>query len=281
MNFKLKSSLFIIVLILFVSTDFLTSQVIKVDTITVKKSKTIRILKMNTIPKFILGISGYYNSGNLELSANNGGFSRNDFKVGKKYGARNGMGISLIGKLPLDKKGRFWLDGISSYNYFLSNLIANNTEEGDIRYHVFSGGIGAEYNFTPANKVKYFIGVNSLFSFISGNAKIIEPDPADTNININYNVKINSNFRIGYSAFIGLEYAFDRNVGINAGLKFTHANLLLKKTTSSTSIYETELNDQSVVPSQLYSGWKQFAFSSVFAGFSYYFGVKERKYKLP
>lgn len=281
MNKRIKTLTIVIVLILFAKIDFVNSQTIKVDTITIKKTRIIRIAKLLTVPKFILQVSGYYNSGSMELSANNGGFSLGSFVQGKKYGARNGIGASITGKLPLDKKGRFWLDGIASYNYFLSNLIADNTEEGKVYYNVFSGGIGAEYNFTAAHKVKYYIGVIPQFSTISGKATLNERDVNDTTKINPYDVKIKSSFRIGYSVFIGLDYAFDKNVGLNFGFKFTHTNLLLKKSTTPPSKFETELNDYSASPGTLYAGWKQFAYSSIFAGISYYFSVKEKKYKLP
>src|SRR5438552_3232866 len=100
------------------------AQEIRVDTIKVNKTRIIRIVRLWTVPKFILQLSGNYNSGALELSEHNGGFSRSDFQLGKSYCARNGYGISLIGKIPLHKKGRFWLDVISSFNRFQSNLIA-------------------------------------------------------------------------------------------------------------------------------------------------------------
>ena len=250
------------------------AQEIRVDTIKVNKTRIIRIVRLWTVPKFILQLSGNYNSGALELSEHNGGFSRSDFQLGKSYCARNGYGISLIGKIPLHKKGRFWLDVISSFNRFQSNLIATNTEQGKVAYNVFSGGVGLDYNFTPTHRVKYFLGVNTLFSAISGKAELVTPDSTTR-----YNVKINSGFRIGYSVFVGFEYAFDKNVGMNLGIKFTHANLLLKKTSALIDSSQTGLNDDGIM--QIYSGWKQFAYASVFGGFSYYFGVREKRYKLP
>jgi opacity protein-like surface antigen len=137
-----------------------------------------------------------------------------------------------------------------------------------------------DYNFTPAYKVKYFLGANVLASVITGNASL----PYDITVHdpIRFQeIKISSAFRLGYSVFAGLEYAFEKNVGLNAGFKFTHANLLLKKTTVPSSDFETELNDNSTDPPILYGGWKQFAYSSIFAGVSFYFGVKEKRYKLP
>lgn len=94
----------------------------------------------------------------MELSEHNGGFSRTDFQLGKSFGARNGYGISLIGKIPLHKKGHFWLDIISSFNRFQSDLISKNNDQGKVAYNVFSGGVGIDYNFTPTHRVKYFLG---------------------------------------------------------------------------------------------------------------------------
>jgi opacity protein-like surface antigen len=133
--------------------------------------------------------------------------------------------------------------------------------------------------FTPTNRVKYFIGGNIVTSLITGKL-FVPPDFTNPNGPAK-EVKINGAFRIGYSVFAGLEYAFEKNFGINFGFKFTHSNLFLKKTTEPTNDNETPLNDDSSELPVLYGGWKQFAFASAFAGFSYYFGVKEKRYKLP
>jgi opacity protein-like surface antigen len=278
MNGNLKSILIVALLVLAAGAHEVSSQVIKVDTITVNKTRTIRLVSVYSVPKFILQFSASYNSGALELSGHNGGFSRADFDGGRTFGARNGFGFALTGKLPLNKKGQFWVDAMGSFNRFQSNLIAKNTEEGKVYYNVFSGGLGAEYNFTPYHKVKYFVGLSTLFSVVQGKANLVDKTPTDTT---NFDVKIKPSFRIGYTAFIGLEFEFQKNFGVNAGLRFTHVNLLLKKSTEPAVKTERELNDESLKPAVLYSGWKQFAYSSVFAGFSYYFGLKKTRYKLP
>ncbi|MGH2575064.1 MAG: hypothetical protein ACRDFC_05115 [Ignavibacteria bacterium] len=254
----------------------INAQEIRVDTITLTKTRTIRIATVRSVPTFIIQLSGGYNSGALELSQHNGEFSKSDFIAGKSYGARMGYGVSLTGKIRLHKKGIFWLDVITSYNRFQSG---NTADSGKISYNVFSGGLGAEINFTSYHRVKYFVGANVLYSAISGEAELVRPFE---NIDIELlNVKIKSANRIGYSVFIGLDYAFTNNFGFNLGYKFTHANLLLKNSTPVTRNSETEINDDSTEPRQLYTGWKQFAYSSLFAGISYYFGVKEGRYKLP
>ena len=257
-----------------------TSITIKYDTVKVVKKKSIRIIIVRSVPKFILQLSGSFSFGALELQGHNGGFSLHDVVSGKNYGARNGYGVNLSGKIPLHKKGHFWIDISAGFTRFQSNLITNNTKEGKVAYNDFSGGAGLDYFFTPADKVKYFLGAEFLGSYIFG--KLLIPyDITDPNYGKSREVKIKGAFRLGYCVFAGLEYAFEKNFGVNLGVKFTHANLLLKKSTAPTSDSEFDLNDDSSEPPVLYGGWKQFAFTTVFAGFSYYFGVKENRYKLP
>lgn len=260
--------------LLFVICNLSNAQEIRIDTIKTNKTRTIRIATLKSVPKFILQLSGSWNSGAMELSEHNGGFNSSDFKLGKSFGARNGYGITLMGKLPLHKKGHFWIDALASYNRFQSDLIASSPGEGRISYNVFSWGAGMDYNFTPADRVKYFLGGSTLFSLISGSGDLLGTDTTTK-----YHVNIKSSFRIGYTVFAGLEYALDKSFGLNVGVKFSHINLLLKKSTVPADSSETVLNDAS--STSFYSGWKQFAYASVFGGISYYFGVKERRYKLP
>lgn len=259
-----------------------TSYTIKVDTIKIQKTKTITIVKVRTVPKFILHFNGGLNTGAMELTSHNGGFSRDNFIIGRSFGARNGFGFSLVGKLPLNKKGNFWLDIITGFDRFQSDIFAKNTEEGKVSYNSINGGVGLEYNIPPSHKVKYYFGANPLISLISGKAEIINPD------NNRVDIKIKNSLRIGYQAFLGIEYAFEKNFGVNIGIKFTHANLLMKKTelpeqdeTLATPTTTVGLNDDASFEPIEFAGWKQFAYFNLNAGFSYFFGVKEKRYKLP
>jgi hypothetical protein len=277
----MKKGFCLILIFLFVSfllsVNFSYAQEIKVDTIKTSSTRTITIVTIRTLPKFILQFNASYLSGSMELSAHNGGFSSDDFIKGKSFCARNGIGFNLSGKIPLSKIGNFWLDITGNYNRFISNLIANNTASGKVSYNVFGGGVGLDYMFIPTHKVKYFFGVNSLFNVINGNATLINTDAFGSMQTIN----IKSGFRIGYSVFTGFEISFQKNFGINFGIKYSHLNLLLKSTSPVNVNSETDLNDNAIVPPQVFSGWKQFAYSSFFGGFSYYFGVKELRYKIP
>jgi len=252
---------------------------IKYDTIYTPKKVKIKIVKVLTVPKFILHFNASYNSGSMELSGHNGGFSKQDFVLGKSFCARHGFGFNFVGKIPLSKKGSIWLDIIAGFDRFQSNLFATNTDEGKVYYNSISGGAGIEYNFTPTHKMKYYLGFNPLVSLISGKAiGLINPD------NNRIDVSVKTSVRIGYSAFIGFEYEIEKEIGINAGLKFTHANLLLKK--SEEGVQESginsriPLNDDAVEDIQ-FAGWKQFAYFSGSVGLSYFFGVKQRRYKVP
>ncbi len=275
-----KISAFLIAFIfLFSARMILAQDEIHVDTIIVHKTKTIRVVSVMTVPKFILQLSASYNSGALELTSHNGGFNPTDLTDGKNYGARNGFGANLTGKIPLNKKGHLWLDVVGGFARFQSDLFAQNSQQGKVYYNSFSGGAGIEYNFTSYHRVKYYFGANPLVSVISGKITLI--DPAS---NIQTNITVKSSVRVGYSVFMGLEYAFEKNIGMNAGLRFTHANLLLKKTEfSGSNPTEIGLNDNavSVDSNRQFGGWRQFAYISAYAGISYFFGVKVNRYKLP
>lgn len=80
--FKIFSVLLLLMLCLNVKAQD-TTYIIKVDTIKTEKSRILTIVKSMTVPKFIIHFNGGFNSGAMELTSHNGGFSRNDFLTGK------------------------------------------------------------------------------------------------------------------------------------------------------------------------------------------------------
>jgi hypothetical protein len=258
---------------------------IRIDTIRTPKTKRITIVTVRTAPKFILQLTGGMNMGSMETTNPNGIFSRNDFIEGKNYGVRYGFGFALTGKLPLGKPARFWLNAMTGYDQFKSTMFSNNTTEGHVSYNSVNFGFGTEYNLTPTHKVKYYLGLTSMFSFISGESKLER-----TQENNVIDVNILSSFRMGYSAFVGFDYSLSKDVGLSFALKFNHANLLLKDTNpdeqaaEGSTLYEAHLNDYPTPEESdpvLFAGWKQFAYFSARIGISYFFGVKQIRYKLP
>ncbi|HRJ85785.1 MAG TPA: hypothetical protein PK753_08940, partial [Ignavibacteria bacterium] len=218
-------------------------------------------------------LSFNYNIGHLDLAANeNTSFNKNDFIAGSNFGTRYGFGAALTGKIALHKEGNVRLNVTAGYNRFMSNFVISESPEGKVSYNVFSGGIGIENNFTPAKKFKPYIGFELVASMIGGNA-VLATDSTD------FNLKIKNSVRFGATFNMGFEYAFNNKVGLNLGYKITHANIIGKQSKISSVITETTLNDDKVTSGEVvpYGGWKQFLYSSFYAGINFYFGMKNKK----
>ena len=110
-----------------------------------------------------------------------------------------------------------------------------------VSYNVFSWGLGIENCFTPDRRFKPYIGFELLGSLIGGNATI-NTDTASLSL------KIKNSFRFGAAINFGFEYAITRSFGLNLGIKFTNANLLLKESKTSSNPGEIYLNDKTVTP---------------------------------
>jgi hypothetical protein len=232
-------------------------------------------LTVRNAPVMTLQFTMDYDYGVFELSANdNGDLNADEFIAGKNFGVRHGIGANLIAKYPLHKSGNIRLTSALMYNRFTSkfNKVLVNVKEQDfVKYDVYSLAIGIEDNFNPGLKIRAFTGIGFVSSIISGNARISSNDAVT-------DYSINPAFRLGLNIYSGFEYLLTKNMGLSFGLKFTHANLWLKKSDISENPGELNLNDQKVYNSQLFSGYRQFAWGSFEVGFNYYLGVKEKEY---
>ena len=269
-----------IILLLVISTAVLHSQdgntkVTSKDTAynSIATTKILNMLKSGKAPKVTLQLSFNYNIGHLDLAANeNTYFRKEDFVSGANFGTRYGYGASLTGKISLHKAGNVRLNVTAGYNRFLSNFVISESPEGKVNYNVFSGGLGIENNFTPQKKFKPYIGFELVASMINGKATLAT-DSAD------FELKIKNSMRFGVTINLGFEYAFNNKVGMNLGYKLTHANIIGKKSQVPTTLTETYLNDDKVTTGEIvpYGGWKQFLYSSFYAGVNFYFGMKNKK----
>lgn len=236
-----------------------------------------KILKMTvrSAPALTFQFSGSYNYGVYELSGNdNGDISSEELVHGENFGVRHGTGLSAVLKIPLHKEGNIRLNISGNYNYFSSEFSKINTgsyENSFAKYNVFSGGVGFENNFTPNCRFKTLVGVGLIASVISGKARIIDPAT-------NLNVSIKPAFRMGVSITSGFEYLLTDDFGFNCGLKFTHANLWFKSSKQSSDPNYIYLDDQRVSPRFPFSGFKQFAWGSFYAGVNIFFGVEKKQY---
>lgn len=250
-------------------------------------SSTVRAVKANSskpsyikmtvrnAPALTLQFSGGYNFGVFELAGNNNGdFNPKEFAVGENFGVRHGVGGNLTMKIPLHERGNLRLDVSALYNCFSSKFSKANTGTSPndyVQYRVYSGEIGLENNFTPNYKFKTLVGAGIVGSVISGNATLIDLSGIK-------NLTIIPAFRLGVSLYSGVEYAMSNKLGLNFGFKFTHANLWFKQTKESSDPNKIYLNDQREVPRPQYSGFKQFAWGSFYAGVNVYFGVTPKEY---
>ncbi|HEY3251958.1 MAG TPA: hypothetical protein VGK25_12675 [Ignavibacteria bacterium] len=239
-----------------------------------KKQVRLRLTLRNS-PSITLEANVMYNYGVYELSGNyNGDFNPEQFIDGENFGVRHGIGGIITAKIPVHEKGNLRANFSISHVIFNSkfNKTLTNAHEYDfVKYSVFSGIIGIENNFTPNFNFKTYVGIGVIGSLIYGQARI-------TSDEITNDLTILPAFRLGVSLNSGLEYMVSNKLGLNCGIRFTHANLWLKQSKTSNNPNEIYLNDARVSPKQPYSGFKQFAWGSFFAGVNLYFGITEKKY---
>jgi opacity protein-like surface antigen len=241
------------------------------------KNSAVKYMKMTirSAPKFTLQMSGSYDYGVYELSSNNNGdFSSEEFVKGENFGVRHGFSGAATLKIALHQRGNVRLNVSAIYSGFSSKYTKLNTsmtEPDFVNYSIYSGVIALENNFTPNYRFKTLIGAGLIGSIISGQARV-------TTEGNTQNLDIIPAFRLGVTAFSGLEYSLSNQLGVNLGFKFTHANLWLKQTKVSNDPTKIYLNDKRVLPRIPYSGFRQFAWGSFYAGINVYFGVKEKQY---
>lgn len=273
-----KRLLLIIVLLVFSSQIFTQDEkktITSKDTSynSIATTRIVNMLKKGKAPRVTLQLSFNYNIGHLDLAANeNTSFRKDDFVNGANFGTRYGFGLNLTGKISLHKAGNVRLNITGGFNRFLSNFVISESPEGKVAYNVFSGGIGIENSFTPAKKFKPYVGLEFTASLINGKA-VLSSDSSD------FNLKIKNSLRFGLNFNFGFEYAFNNNVGLNIGYKLTHANIIGKESKVSSIETETYLNDNKILTGETiaYAGWKQFLYSSFFAGVNIYFGMKNTR----
>jgi hypothetical protein len=135
-----------------------------------------------------------------------------------------------------------------------------------------------EYNFTPAHRFKIYIAGEVNASMINGDLRvwfrnINNPPPTDSS----YTIK--NSFRMGAAIMIGSEFILNSKFGLNIGARLTNANLLMKNSSGTNADQEFDLRDEAN-PNLNFAGNKNFAFYTIMAGINFYFGIKERIYKL-
>lgn len=252
----------------------------KKDTTTFKSTgaKLKNFYKIQNSPKLTLQLSGNLNLGIAELSSNyQNNFDSADFSKGLNFGVKNGFGVSLTGKIPLHEKGNIRLNISGAFNRFKSDFLAKESPYGSVTFNVATLGVGVENSFNPSFRLKPFLALEITGNIIYGKANIISPSLGTTR-----EVTFKNSFRLGYMLYGGLEYMFNNKVGINFGVKLTNSNQLLKKSSKDSDPNNVSIKDQKINDSEEqleFAGWKNFIYTSIYAGVNFYFGVKDIIYQ--
>ncbi len=114
---------------------------------------------------------------------------------------------------------------------------------------------------------------------INGDVKVWFQNRGGTPYNEEY--KITNSFRMGYGVMIGSEYVVNESFGLNIAARLINANAFLKQSKGTNADTEFQLRDKADPNLKLAGDHnKKFSFYSIMAGVSFYFGVKEKRYKL-
>ncbi|MEO8514644.1 MAG: hypothetical protein ABI543_13875 [Ignavibacteria bacterium] len=244
---------------------------------------TKRYMVVRSSPRYTLTANIDYNQSLLELSgAYNDDYQSVSVFNGETFGADKGYGLSLISKIALNERGSFRFTQSLTYNRILSYTFGDKTtiaDNGKANYNCFTGGVGIEYNFTPAHKFKMFMGAEMNASMINGTISVWFENRGFTPYNEYY--KVNNSVRLGYGLTFGSEYLINEGFGLNIAVRMINANALLKEANGTNADKDFRLRDDTN-PNLKFAGnnRKNFSFYSIMLGVNFYFGIKEKKYKL-
>ncbi len=250
-----------------------------------QKTQIKRYMIVRSSPSYTLQFSIDYNQSLLELSgAYNDDYQSETVYDGESFGADKGYGLSALSKINLNERGSLRFTQSLTFNRILSYTFGDKTtvaDNGKANYNCFTAGLGMEYNFTPAHKFKIFMGAELNASMINGDVSVWfenrgQPDPPYTEY-----YKVTNSFRLGFGLMLGSEFVLSDKFGLNIGARILNVNALLKEAKGTNADKEFKLRDDS--DSNLnFAGnnRKSFAFYSIMAGVNFFFGVKEKRYKL-
>lgn len=242
-----------------------------------------RYMIVRSTPSYTLTFNIDYNQSLLELSgAYNDDYQSVNVFDGETFGADKGYGTSILSKIILNERGSIRFTQSLTFNRILSYTFGDKTtvaDNGKANYNCFTGGLGFEYNFTPAHRFKMFMGAEINASMINGEISVWFENRGFTPYTEKY--KVTNSFRMGYGFMFGSEYMINESFGLNIGVRLINANAFLKEAKGTNADTEFKLRDN-IDPNLKFAGSnkKSFSFYSILAGINLYFGIKEKRYKL-
>jgi outer membrane protein W len=234
-------------------------------------------------PQYTLAVHFDYNQSVLELSgAYNDDYQSESVFDGQSFGADKGYGGTVVSKITLNTRGSIRFTQSLTYNRILSYTFGDKTtvaDNGHANYNCYTGGLGMEYNFTPAHRFKMYLGAELNASMINGHIKIWFDNGGFESTNEEFDVT--NSFRFGYAIQFGSEILVNDKFGLNLAARLLNANGLYKNSEGTNDDTEFKLRDKAN-PNLEFAGPrdKNFSFWSIMAGVNFYFGIKEKRYKL-
>ncbi len=241
-----------------------------------------RYMIVRSAPSYIINVNTSLSISALEL----GGVYNSDFhsefvKNGESFGTRNGAGISITSKIKLHKSSRIWFTQSAAYNNLQSYLFTDgktNSDNGSASYNCFTGSMGVEYNLFPNYNIVPFIAAELNASIISGELNVWTQTTTDPYHTESYDIL--SSFRMGIGLSAGTNIMLSNRFGLNLNAKYSYLNLFFRSSEGSSTDKVFRLRDDKISEDLLFSGKKRFTFFSIGAGISFYFGIKEKYYRL-
>ncbi|MDD5361495.1 MAG: hypothetical protein PHN88_05140 [Ignavibacteria bacterium] len=165
--------------------------------------------------------------------------------MNRNYGAKTGFFIQGMGKINLDKYETVRLIGTIGYSAFnafegsKSGFVPEFTQSYiqqksiSYDYSLSNFGLGLGVEVAPLSFTKVVSPfVNGTFNFNFLNAKLTRTTGPSDSMSINF-----SDFRMGISLGVGIEFKVNPQWGLVVGAKYDFANLLLKNTDRASGVY--------------------------------------------
>ncbi|MCI0715995.1 MAG: hypothetical protein L0Y77_06725, partial [Chlorobi bacterium] len=232
-----------------------------------------KYMVVRTPAKYTLQVNINYNMPLLELfGTSNSDFNSETVLNGETFGASKGFGASVVSKICISECGKLRFTQLLSFNRMQSYLLQDKSDlmdRGNAAYNIYSAGLGFEYNFTPAYRMKAYAGFDFDLNMINGKIKTWE---YLNNQSITKDYKVLNSFRMGFGVNAGAGYMVSEKVGLNFGIRLVNANLLLKSSDGSSGDSEFQLRDSNSKQELKFSGDKNFTFYTISLGVNFYFG---------
>ncbi len=201
-----------------------------------------------------------------------------DFTTARTLLTKKGFNFGGVFKLAVDTIGHAKLTGGLNYNLFTGTKDYAIPFEGTRTYKssvsIFTISVGAEYSLIPDKKVSPYFGLDLAANFFGGKVE----SKGDTAFVLDRSQET----RLGIIATAGINITITPKIGAVVGVKYSLANLIGKKTESTTTpttptdteeeglgaLFELPLNDAATSKGQS----KTFNYFQFYAGLSFNFG---------